>query len=240
MDTTARMQTRLTTVRERITRAELRFSRKPGSVRLLAVSKTFPVECILGAIAGGQRQFGENYFQEAQPKIADSRLSGTELAWHFIGPVQGNKAAKIARAFAWVHTVDRLSIAVRLNEQRPTQLPPLNICLQVNISAEPGKAGVNLAQLPDLAAAVAKLPRLRLRGLMAIPRVSTDFAEQRMPFRALHEAYEQLRVTGLPLDTLSMGMSEDLEAAIAEGATLVRVGSAIFGARQPWLDAPAH
>lgn len=233
MDTTARMQASLTTVRERIARAELRFGRKPGSVELLAVSKTFPVECILDAIAGDQRQFGENYFQEAQAKIADSRLSGIDLMWHFIGPVQGNKATLIAKAFAWVHTVDRLSIAVRLNEQRPAQLPPLNICLQVNISAEPSKAGVNLEQLPGLAATVAKLPRLRLRGLMAIPRASTDFAQQREPFRALHETYEQLRGAGHSLDTLSMGMSEDLEAAIAEGATLVRVGSAIFGTRQP-------
>jgi len=232
MNTTARIQTSLNAVRERITRAELRFGRKPGSVQLLAVSKTFPVECILDAIAGGQRQFGENYFQEAQAKMADSRLNGIDLGWHFIGPVQGNKAAKIARAFAWVHTVDRLSIAVRLNEQRPAQLPPLNICLQVNVSAEPSKAGVNLEQLPDLATAVTKLPRLRLRGLMAIPRASTDFTQQREPFRTLHEAYEQLRATGHPLDTLSMGMSGDLEAAIAEGATLVRVGSAIFGARQ--------
>ncbi|MEO5573414.1 MAG: YggS family pyridoxal phosphate-dependent enzyme [Gammaproteobacteria bacterium] len=232
MDTNASIQTRLIAVRERIAQAELRFGREPGAVQLLAVSKTFSVECILGAIRAGQQQFGENYFQEAQEKIADGRLSAAAVEWHYIGPVQGNKAARIACVFDWVHTVDKPAIAERLNQQRPAHLPPLNICLQVNVSAESTKGGVSLDQLPGLAVAMLDLPRLRLRGLMAIPKPAADFAQQRLPFRALRKAFDQLRATGLALDTLSMGMSDDLEAAIAEGATLVRVGTAIFGARQ--------
>ncbi len=232
MNGNASIHDRLTIVRARITQAELRFNRQPGSVQLLAVSKTFSVECIVDAIASGQRQFGENYLQEAQGKIADDRLSAAAVEWHFIGPVQGNKAGKIACSFGWVHTVDRLVIAERLNEQRPAHLPPLNICLQVNISAESRKAGVDPDELPDLAIAVAKLPSLRLRGLMAIPKPDADFEQQRLPFRALRQAFDRLSAAGLAVDILSMGMSDDLEAAIAEGSTLVRVGTAIFGARQ--------
>ena len=232
MNSTASIEDRLAGVRKRIAQAELRFDRKPGGVQLLVVSKTFPVECIVDAIHAGQRQFGENYLQEAQDKMADSRLNATAIEWHFIGPVQGNKAGKIARAFDWVHTVDKLAIAEKLNEQRPAHLPPLNICIQVNISAEPSKAGVTLEELWELATEVAKLPRLCLRGLMAIPKPAADLAQQRRPFRALHEIFQQLNTAGLLLDTLSMGMSDDLEAAIAEGATLIRIGTAIFGARQ--------
>ncbi|MEO5702991.1 MAG: YggS family pyridoxal phosphate-dependent enzyme [Gammaproteobacteria bacterium] len=231
MSATASVQDRLSDVRKHIAQTELRFGRKSGSVQLLAVSKTFPVECIVDAIKAGQRQFGENYFQEARGKIADGRLNTEAIEWHFIGPVQGNKAARIACAFDWVQTVDRLVIAERLNEQRPGHLPPLNVCLQVNISAEPSKAGVNPEEVRKLVKAVAQLPRLRLRGLMAIPKPTADFVQQRLPFRALYETFEQLRAEGFPLDTLSMGMSDDLEAAIAEGATLVRVGTAIFGTR---------
>lgn len=207
--------------------------RDPGGVQLLAVSKTFGPEAVLEAVAAGQRAFGENYLQESLDKIAAVRaaLPQAALEWHFIGPIQSNKTRPIAEHFDWVHTVEREKIAQRLSEQRPAGMAPINICLQVNISGEASKSGVSPAELPALAQAVAALPNLVLRGLMAIPEASTDYAEQRAAFAQLRQLYEQLRADGLALDTLSMGMSADLPAAIAEGATIVRVGSAIFGAR---------
>jgi PLP dependent protein len=199
------------------------------SVTLLAVSKTFDAQAVREAFDAGQRAFGENYVQEALAKI--ERLSDLQIEWHLIGPLQSNKTRVVAEAFDWVHSVDRLKIAQRLSEQRPPQLPPLNICLQVNISGEASKSGLVPAEVGEVAQAVARLPRVRLRGLMAIPEPAGDFAAQRVPHRALRELFDALRREGLALDTLSMGMSADLEAAIAEGATLVRVGTAIFGAR---------
>lgn len=231
MDATETIVGRLDKVRRRIAQAELESGRQRGSVALLAVSKGFPAEAIQAAAQSGQRHFGENYLQESVAKINDSRLQGLGLEWHFIGPIQSNKTTAIAAHFDWVHSVDRLGIAERLSRQRPIDLPPLNICLQVNIDNEPRKAGVALIQLPDLAVAVAGLPRLRLRGLMAIPAPRHDFAEQRVPLRRLRQALEKLQASGIKLDTLSMGMTEDLEAAIAEGATLVRVGRGVFGVR---------
>ena len=182
--------------------------------------------------AAGQRFFGESYLQEAMAKVealASANADGIE--WHFIGPLQSNKTQAVATNFAWVHALDRLKIARRLSAQRPADLPPLNVCIQVNISGEASKAGTTLAALPELATAVAALPGLRLRGLMALPARSETLEEQRRPFQRLREALEQLNRDGMALDTLSMGMSGDLEAAIAEGATIVRVGTAIFGAR---------
>lgn len=202
-------------------------------VTLLAVSKTFPAEAVREAHAAGARAFGENYVQEALAKIealADLRAG---LQWHLIGPLQSNKTRPVAESFDWVHTVDRLKIAERLADQRPPMLPPIDVCLQVNVSGEQSKSGVAPAVVPALAHAVAALPRerLRLRGLMSIPQPTDDLAAQRAQHRHLRELFDQLRALGLPLDTLSMGMSTDLEAAVAEGATLVRVGSAIFGRR---------
>ncbi|RUQ37452.1 MAG: YggS family pyridoxal phosphate-dependent enzyme [Candidatus Competibacteraceae bacterium] len=216
-------------VATRIRAAEQRFQRPPESVRLLAVSKTQPAAAIVAIAAQGQRRFGENYLQEALTKIAE--LADLGLEWHFIGPIQANKTRSIAEHFAWVHSVDRLKIAERLNEQRPEALPPLNVCLQVNIDREATKHGLEIDEVAAVAQAVAALPRLRLRGLMAIPAPAADFATQRQPFAQLRALQEQLNATGLALDTLSMGMSDDLEAAIAEGATLVRVGTALFGPR---------
>ncbi len=206
--------------------------REPGDIALLAVSKTWPAHCVREAVAAGQRAFGENYVQESVEKIAELHdLREIGLEWHFIGPLQGNKTRLVAAHFDWVHSVDRLKIAERLADQRPDSLPPLSVCLQINVSGETTKSGVSLADAPALARAIARLPRLRLRGLMTIPQPCDDFSAQRAPFRRLRELYEQLRAGGLALDTLSMGMSHDLEAAIAEGATLVRVGTAIFGER---------
>jgi pyridoxal phosphate enzyme (YggS family) len=207
--------------------------RDATSVKLLAVSKTFPAEAVLEAIAAGQHAFGENYLQEALDKIAAvaAALPSEQVEWHFIGPIQSNKTRPIAASFAWVHTVERLKIAQRLSEQRPAGLPPLNICLQVNISGEASKSGATPEELPELARQVALLPNLKLRGLMAIPEPETDAAKQRAAFARVRALAEQLRADGMELDTLSMGMSADMAAAIAEGATIVRVGSAIFGAR---------
>jgi pyridoxal phosphate enzyme (YggS family) len=206
--------------------------RAAGAVSLLAVSKTFDSSAVLAAVSAGQRAFGENYLQEALDKMRDvAALSPLELKWHFIGPIQSNKTRPIAEHFDWVHTVERIKIAQRLAEQRPEAMAPLNICLQVNISGEASKSGAAPEELPALARAVAALPRLRLRGLMAIPAPSDDVTAQRAAFARLRALYEQLRADGVTLDTLSMGMSSDLGAAIAEGATIVRVGSAIFGAR---------
>lgn len=202
-------------------------------VQLLAVSKTFPAEAVLEAMAAGQRAFGENYLQEGVEKIAAVARAqpDKQVEWHFIGPIQSNKTRPIATHFSWVHTVDRLKIAQRLSEQRPPELGPLNICLQVNISGEATKSGATPDELPELAAKVAALPNLRLRGLMAIPEPQTDPALQRAAFARLRKLGETLRADGLLVDTLSMGMSGDMAAAILEGATIVRVGSAIFGTR---------
>jgi len=207
--------------------------RPRSSVQLLAVSKTFPPEAVLEAMAAGQRAFGENYLQEALDKMQSVAKSAPEsrVEWHFIGPIQSNKTRPIAENFAWVHSVDRLKIAQRLSEQRPPELGPLNICLQVNVSGEETKSGVSEADLPALAREVAKLPNLRLRGLMAIPEPERDPAKQRAPFARLRGLADRLRDEGIELDTLSMGMSGDLQAAVLEGATIVRIGSAIFGAR---------
>ena len=207
--------------------------RPRSSVQLLAVSKTFPMEAVLEAMAAGQRAFGENYLQEGVEKIAAVARTqpDTPVEWHFIGPIQSNKTRPIATSFAWVHTVERLKIAQRLSEQRPPEMGPLNVCLQVNISGETTKSGVTSAELPELARQVAALPNLKLRGLMAIPEAQPDPALQRAAFAELRVLADMLRADGLAIDTLSMGMSGDMAAAIAEGATIVRVGSAIFGAR---------
>jgi pyridoxal phosphate enzyme (YggS family) len=222
-------QIRLDSVHQRIGQACLKAGRDPAQVRLLAVSKTRPAADLRRMAALGQPCFAENYLQEALEKI--TALADLALEWHFIGPIQSNKTRAIAEHFAWVHSVDRLKIAQRLSEQRPEGMPPLNICLQVNISEEESKSGVSLAQLPELAAQVAALPRLRLRGLMAIPAPAEGLTEQRRPFAALRQALEGLNAGGLSLDTLSMGMSDDLEAAILEGATMLRIGTALFGPR---------
>ncbi|PJJ21271.1 hypothetical protein CLU90_4547 [Janthinobacterium sp. 67] len=223
----------LQAVRDAIAQAALEAQRTPEDVTLLAVSKTFGADAVLDAMRAGQAAFGENYLQEALDKIAAVKLAQPQGApvWHFIGPIQSNKTRPIAEHFDWVHTVAREKIAARLSEQRPAGLPDLNICLQVNISGEASKSGVTPAELPALAHAVAQLPRLRLRGLMAIPEPETELALQRVAFAQLRALYEQLKAEGLALDTLSMGMSADLRAAVLEGATIVRVGSAIFGSR---------
>ena len=222
-------------VRLRMASACLAAGRPEGAVRLLAVSKTFPAAAVRDAVAAGQTAFGENYVQEGLDKI--QALADLALEWHYIGPLQSNKTRAVAEHFAWVHTVERLKIAERLSAQRPAMLPALNVCIQVNISGEASKAGVAPAEALDLARAVAALPRLRLRGLMAIPEPADDFEAQRTPFRRLHVLFDTLNTAGLACDTLSIGMSADLEAAIAEGATMVRVGTAIFGQRQ--YGAPA-
>jgi len=216
-------------LRRRLRQAAEQCGRDPAAITLLAVSKTRPAQDIAAALAAGADHIGENYLQEALQK--QQALQGLPLTWHFIGPIQSNKTRAIAEHFDWVHSVDRLKIAQRLSEQRPSQLAPLNVCLQVNISGEASKSGVLPAQLPALAEAVAQLPRLRLRGLMAIPEPNDDPAQQRAAFAAVATLQASL-LSQLPeLDTLSMGMSADLEAAIAEGATMVRVGTDIFGAR---------
>lgn len=198
---------------------------------LLAVSKTFGPDSVREAHAAGQMAFGENYVQEALAKIEALADLRAQLQWHFIGPLQSNKTRPVAEVFDWVHSVDRLKIAERLAAQRPAGLPALNVCLQVNVSGEASKSGLAPTELPEVARAVAALPRLRLRGLMSIPAPAQGFEAQRAPHRALRELLEALNAQGLVLDTLSMGMSDDLEAAVAEGATLVRVGTAVFGAR---------
>ncbi|MGB9429614.1 MAG: YggS family pyridoxal phosphate-dependent enzyme [Gammaproteobacteria bacterium] len=220
----------LTAVRARMQAAALRASRAPAAIRLLAVSKTWPLAAIEAALGAGQIEYGENYLQEALPKQA---VLGRDrgLVWHFIGAVQSNKTRLVAEHFDWVHTVDRPRIAERLNAQRPATLLPLNVCIEVRLDPEPGKGGIAPQQLPALADTVSGLPRLRLRGLMSIPAPCNDPATQRLSFRRLRELFDSLNRHGLSLDTLSMGMSGDFEAAILEGATLIRVGTAIFGAR---------
>lgn len=219
----------LQAVNARIAKAAKNAGRQPGEITLLAVSKTFPAERVREAWLAGQTAFGENYVQEALAKI--HTLSDLPIQWHFIGPIQSNKTKLIAENFSWAHSVDRGRIAERLSRDRPESLPPLQICLQVNVSGEGSKSGVAPEQAAALAAAVARLPRLKLRGLMAIPAPTADPALQRGQFRLLRELLDQLKQQGLELDTLSMGMSHDLEAAISESATIVRVGTAIFGVR---------
>ena len=213
-------------VEARIRAAALAVQRDVTSIHLLAVSKTKPAGALREAHAAGIRDFGENYLQEARAKQIE--LADLPLCWHFIGPIQSNKTRDIAEHFAWVHSVDRLKIAQRLSEQRPADLPPLNICIQVNVSGEASKSGCTPADLPALAAAISALPRLKLRGLMAIPEPTEDRAEQDAAFAQVRTLQERLN---MGLDTLSMGMSHDLESAIAQGATWVRIGTALFGAR---------
>ena len=220
---------RLESVLARIESAARRAGRDPATVTLLAVSKQHPAEVVRAAAAAGQRHFGENYPQEALAKI--EALRDLPLAWHFIGQLQSNKTRDVAQAFQWVHTLDRAKIAERLSAQRPHYAGPLDVLLQVRLAEEAGKGGVEPAQVPALAEIVAGLPRLRLRGLMCIPPPQADEALQREPFRRLRELLLDLNRGGHALDTLSMGMSADLEAAIAEGATIVRVGTAVFGPR---------
>jgi len=218
---------RLKQILTQINDAERACNRRPGSVLLLAVSKTKPSEDIAAAYRAGQRHFGENYLQEALRK--QQELGAYDITWHFIGPIQSNKTKALATHFAWVHSVDSLKIAKRLSEQRPPHLPPLNICLQVNISDEESKSGIGLAELPELYEQVANLPNLKLRGVMAIPEPQQDFELQRRPYKALYQTVAKL---GRPeLDTFSFGMTGDLNAAIVEGSTIVRIGTALFGER---------
>jgi len=226
----ATLQNNLQAVLGRIAAACAAAGKPASSVRLVAVSKTFPAGAVREAAAASQRDFGENYLQEALAKA--QALSDLPLVWHFIGPIQSNKTRAIAQSFQWVHSVDREKIAARLSEARPADLPPLNVCIEVNVSGEASKSGVAPDALAALARRVAALPRLALRGLMAIPEPTPDPALQRLRFRAVRELKDALVRDGLALDTLSMGMSADLEAAIAEGATMVRVGTAIFGERK--------
>lgn len=223
------IENNIAAVRERIARALQAAGRNAAAVQLLAVSKTRPAADVRVAYAAGCVDFGENYVQEGVEKV--QALADLPLCWHFIGPIQSNKTRAIAEHFDWVHSVDRLKIAQRLSEQRPPELRPLNLCVQLNISAEASKSGVDVAQLPELIGALMALPRLRLRGLMAIPAPSDNPVEQRRAFAAVRAEFVRLQERWPQLDTLSMGMSADLEAAIAEGATIVRVGSDIFGAR---------
>lgn len=219
----------LQAVRRAIERAAQAAGRPLRDIVLLAVSKTFAADDVRQAYAAGQHAFGESYLQEALDKI--EALRDLAIEWHFIGPVQSNKTRAIAENFSWVHSVDRLKIAERLSAQRPENMPPLNVCLQVNVSGEGSKSGVAPGETLQLARQIAALPRLRLRGLMAIPAPARDPDVQRKPFAQLRELLQQLNAQGLALDTLSMGMSQDMQAAILEGATMVRIGSAIFGSR---------
>jgi pyridoxal phosphate enzyme (YggS family) len=222
------INTTLNQLLEKIRRAEMSYNRKPGSVQLLAVSKTKSAQDIAAAYQAGQRHFGESYCQEALKK--QQELGVFDITWHFIGPIQSNKTKILATHFDWVHSVDSLKSAKRLSEQRPGRLPPLNICLQVNISGEQSKSGIALKELPQLCGQVAVLPNITLRGVMAIPMPEEDFDLQRLPYKTLYRAVEKLKIPGL--DTYSFGMSGDLIAAIAEGATIVRIGTALFGERK--------
>ncbi|RJG07125.1 YggS family pyridoxal phosphate-dependent enzyme [Noviherbaspirillum cavernae] len=223
----------LQAVHDRIATAARLALRDPQDIVLLSVSKTFDAEAVIAAAQAGQRAFGENYLQEALDKMDAVKVLRPDLLleWHFIGPIQSNKTRPIAEHFDWVHSVEREKIAQRLSDQRPAHLPPLNVCLQVNISGEASKSGAAPDEVAPLARAVAAMPRLKLRGLMAIPEPEQEFEKQRAPLRRVRQLYEQLREQGFALDTLSMGMSADLDAAIAEGATMVRIGTAIFGQR---------
>ena len=221
----------LVQVRSHIQASALKNKRSAQNVTLLAVSKTQPAENLRIAFNEGQRDFGENYLQEALEKI--EALKDLDICWHFIGPLQSNKTRAVAENFHWMHTVDRLKIAKRLSEQRPANLPPLNICIQVNVSDEVSKSGCKPDKLEELATEIVKLPNLCLRGLMAIPKASENSDEQRQAFARMKQLLKQLQLTHDSVDTLSMGMSGDMDSAIAEGATIVRIGTAIFGARPP-------
>ena len=223
------MRKNLNRVREQIVQAASACKREPDSILLLAVSKKKPASDIRQAWELGQRDFGENYLQEALQKMEE--LKDLDITWHFIGAIQSNKTRNIAEAFDWAHCIDRAKIARRLSEQRPPDLGPLNVCIQVNIDHESSKAGIELAELPELANAIHQLPGIRLRGLMTIPAPQESFDLQRSAFAKLANALESLRQQGIDCDTLSMGMTQDMEAAIAEGSTLVRIGTAIFGER---------
>jgi pyridoxal phosphate enzyme (YggS family) len=227
----ANLRKTLAETRTRIASAALRCGRDPASVGLLAITKGQPAQVVRAAAELGQLDFGENYLQEAMPKLG--ALADLPLTWHYTGQIQSNKTRPIAERFAWVHTVDRERIAVRLSEQRPHHAPALNICVQVRLADEPGKAGVAPNDVPDLMQRVSVLPRLKLRGLMCLPPPMKTFEEQHACFRQLADCLAQLNTQGYALDTLSMGMSSDLEAAIAAGATWVRIGTAIFGERPP-------
>ena len=220
---------RLINVRQRIADSAAKYHRSAQPVRLIAVSKTRTVDEIRSATRSGQRDFGENYLQDALEKI--KILADEGICWHFIGPIQSNKTSQIAQHFDWVHSVDRAKIAQRLSTQRPKHLPPLNVCLQINIGTEASKSGIAIDEAEALALEVLQLSNLRLRGLMAIPAPVDSFELQRSFFCQLRNLYERLQEAGIDIDTLSMGMSNDLEAAIAEGATMVRIGTAIFGSR---------
>ena len=221
---------RLQAVRLRVAAAAAKAQRRPEDIDLLAVSKTFSSECVAEAFAAGQRSFGENYVQEALPKIA-ALATGAPIEWHLIGPLQSNKTAVVATNFSWVHSIDRERIAARLSDARPVGVPPLSVCIQVNISNEASKSGISPDETIALAKAVARLPRIRMRGLMGIADPATGDPEVRAQYRLLRNLLDGMRTAGLDVDTLSMGMSADLEAAIAEGATMVRIGTAIFGDR---------
>lgn len=223
------IQSRLETVRQQIQQAVERYHRRADSVQLLAVSKTHPAEAIRQAAAAGQRRFGESYIQEALDKIG--QLRDLDIEWHYIGRIQGNKTRAIAENFDWVHSIDSAKQLRRLNDQRPDNLPPLNICLQIKIDDEESKAGITPREARELINSMADYPRLTLQGLMTLPAPAVDLEAQRIPFRRLRELRDELASEALPLPTLSMGMSGDLEAAIAEGSTIVRIGTAIFGPR---------
>jgi len=231
----ATIEQKFNKVLNRISKAAMDAQRDPGSITLMAVSKTKPPQDIILAYQAGARHFGENYLQEAQHKIA--ALNALPITWHFIGPIQSNKTRPIAELFDWVHSVDRLKVAQRLSDQRPHELNPLQICLQVNVSNEPTKSGVALHEAEALALAIDALPNIVVRGLMAIPEPSDEFEAQQSAFLKVRDLFEQIQCHIPHIDTLSMGMSQDLEAAIAEGATIVRIGTDIFGARDRGLQA---
>jgi len=217
-------------IRAQIKEIAQKYARQPDSVQLLAVSKTRPIEDIQAAYAENQHHFGENYLQDALSKI--DNISESSIEWHFIGPIQSNKTRQIAENFNWVHTIDRFKIAQRLNDQRSPAQTPLNLCIQVNVSGESSKSGIHFEDTLTLAKHISLLPNIHLRGLMTIPAATNDFELQRQPFRLLRELKDEIQSQGIELDTLSMGMSNDMEAAIAEGSTIVRIGTAIFGARK--------
>ena len=217
-------------IQDLLAKAMVEAGRAPEQIRLLAVSKKKPVDLVLQAASAGQRDFGENFVQEGQDKIA--AVGREDAIWHFIGHLQTNKTKAVAQHFQWVHTIDRLKVARRLSEQRPHHAGDLNVCIEVNIDAEDNKSGASVSEVADLAAAIAELPRLKLRGLMCLPAIRQDVAAQREPFARLRGLMESLNDTGMQLDTLSMGMTADYAAAIQEGATIVRIGTALFGARE--------